>query len=380
MSQVPLVDLRAQYHSIKPEIDAAIQRVLERGQFISGPEVAALEYEMAAYCGTADAVALNSGTDALILALRACGIGPGDEVITTACSFFATPEAIVAVGAKPVFVDIEPVTCNIDVGQLEAKITARTKAILPVHLYGHPAEMDSIMQIAQRRGVLVIEDCAQAIGATYHGKKVGTFGRVGCFSFFPSKNLGAYGDGGIIVTNDPQVAAQIRLLRVHGSRDRVVHEAIGVNSRLDELQAAILRVKLPHLDRWNQVRRAHAQTYTRLLQQAGCTELGFPQEQPNCVPVYHLYVLRHRQRDILQPALVQRGVMTQVHYPRILPTQPALAFLGHCPGEFPVGERLVAETFSLPLYPELTAEQIQFVVDQVAQVLAESSRPMAARS
>ncbi|MEK7214768.1 MAG: DegT/DnrJ/EryC1/StrS family aminotransferase, partial [Chloroflexota bacterium] len=259
--KVPLVDLKAQYQRLKPEIDAAVGRVLASGQFILGPEVKALEQELAAYCGTTEAVSVASGTDALELSLRACGIGPGDEVITTASSFFATAEAILAVGARPVFVDIEPLTYTIDVAQIVPAVSPRTKAILPVHLYGHPCDMDALMRIAQRYKLLVIEDGAQAIGARDREQRVGSFGIAGCFSFFPSKNLGAYGDGGAVVTNDGKVAEHLRLLRVHGSSQKYVHTISGRNSRLDELQAAILRAKLPYLEAWHQARRQHAQTY-----------------------------------------------------------------------------------------------------------------------
>jgi len=364
------VDLTAQYQTIKPEIDAAIQRVLARGQFILGPEVEALEQEIAAYCGTTDAVAVASGTDALELTLRACGIGPSDEVLTPALSFFATAEAIAAVGAKPVFVDIEPLTYTIDPSRIEARISPRTKALLPVHLYGHPCQMDELMRIATQHRLKVIEDCAQAIGARFHDKRVGSFGIAGALSFYPSKNLGAYGDGGMVVTNDPRLAEQVRLLRDHGSPDRIRHEVLGGrNSRLDELQAAILRVKLPYLEAWTQARRRHAETYRGLIEQAHLEELILPQEQPGCWHVFHLYVIRCQKRDILHHELVKQGIGAQVHYPLALPFQPALTVLGHRPGQLPEAEHAAREVLSLPLYPELTVEQIQTVVDHLRIIL-----------
>lgn len=364
--KIPLIDLVAQYQGIKPEIDAAIQRVVSQGQFILGPEVKALEQELAAYCGAAHAVGVASGTDALELTLRACGIGPGDEVITTALSFFATAEVTALVGARPVFVDIDPATLTIDPAQVAAKVSPRTKAILPVHLYGHPCDMDALMPLAASRNLLVIEDCAQAIGAEVRGRKVGSFGAAGCFSFFPSKNLGAYGDGGMVVTNDQALAESLRRLRVHGSRQRYHHDRLGTNSRLDELQAAILRAKLPHLEAWTEARRTHAQTYRRLITAHGLGGLTLPSERPDCRHVYHLYVIRSARRNHLVTALTQAGIGTQVTYPLALPHQPALAFLGHPVGEFPVAEQATAEVLSLPLYPELTEEMIETVVTALA--------------
>ena len=368
--QIPLVDLTAQYRHLKPDLDSAIQRVLDRGQFILGPEVEALEREIADYCGTRHAVGVASGTDALELSLRACDIGPGDEVITTAFSFFATAEAILTVGATPVFVDIDPATYTLDPAQIEAALGPKTKAILPVHLYGHPCRMEAIMRLATQRHLHVIEDCAQAIGAAEGGRRVGSFGIAGCVSFFPSKNLGAYGDGGMVVTNDAKLAERIRLLRTHGSRAKYLHAALGKNSRLDELQATILRVKLPHLEDWNEARRRHADTYRRLIDARGLgEEVVLPQEHPGCRHVYHLYVIRSGQRQALYETLTHAGIGVQITYPLALPAQPALASLGHRLGAFPVAERATAEVLSLPMYPELTTLLIEQVVDQLARAL-----------
>lgn len=362
--QIPLIDLHAQYRAIKPEIDEAIQRVLESGQFILGPEVEALEREIAAYCGVKHAVGVASGTDALELSLRACGIGPGDEVITTAYSFFATAEAIIAVGARPIFVDIELETYNLDPAQVDARVTPKTKAIIPVHLYGHPCEMDAILRVAKAHRLKVIEDCAQAIGARYYGARVGSFSHAGALSFYPSKNLGGYGDGGMVVTNDAALAEQIRLLRAHGSRERYHHEALGTNSRLDELQAAILRVKLRHLDDWNAARRAHARAYTKALNRL--KDLTLPIERVGCEHVYHLYSIRTPQRDVLQHALTKQGIATQVAYPSTLPAQPALAAHATSRNAFPHAEATSRAILALPLYPELTVELIDGIVQAIA--------------
>ena len=370
MEAIPLIDLRAQYEAIKPEIDAAIQQVLERGQFILGPDVDALERELAAFCGTAHAVAVASGTDALELALRACDIGPGDEVITTAFSFAATAEAILAVGARPVFVDIEPVTYTLDPDQIESAVTPKTKAILPVHLYGHPCQMDPIMRIAAQRRLDVIEDCAQALGATYRGARVGGCGRAGCLSFYPTKNLGAYGDAGMVVTNDPDVAERVRLLREHGSRRRYHHEILGTNSRLDELQAAILRVKLRSLDRWNEARRAHAQRYSSAIQRAGLPGIQLPREEPDCRHAYALYTIRLNGRDQVAERLAARGIATQVAYPSILPSQPALQPWVASAARFAQSCAAAAEVLSLPMYPELTDAAIA----RIAKALVEAAR------
>ncbi len=375
MPTIPLVDLQAQYRSIKTEIDAAIQGVLDRGQFILGPEVEALEQEVAVACGTRYAVAVASGTDALELSLRACGITTGDEVITTAYSFFATAEAIVAVGATPVFVDIDPLTYNLDLRRLESHITPKTRALLPVHLYGHPCAMDQVMAIAKQHHLRVVEDCAQAIGARYRAQAVGAFGDAGALSFFPSKNLGGYGDGGMVVTSDPAIADQIRLLRTHGSQGKYWHVALGTNSRLDELQAAILRVKLRHLDRWNATRRHHATRYTEQLAKLSLPELVVPTVVPHAEHVYHQYTVRVTQRDQLKESLTQAGISAQVYYPSILPAQPALAPCVSRSRSYPEAEQACHQVLSLPMFPELSGETIDQIVRQIARALHPSRLP-----
>ena len=369
MAQIPLIDLRAQYESIRPEINKAIQSVLDRGQFILGPEVKALEKEIAAYYGTRHAVAVTSGTDALELSLRACGIGEGDEVLTTAFSFFATAEAVVAVGAKPVFVDIEPETYTIDVAQMESHLTPRTRAIIPVHLYGHPCDMAELLAFAKAHHLKVIEDCAQAIGASINDKQVGSFGHTGAFSFFPSKNLGGYGDGGIVTTDDAATADSIRLLRAHGSREKYRHLLMGTNSRLDELQAAILRVKLRRLDAWNDARRKNAHAYTQAFRKLNLPGLAAPVEKSACRAVYHLYCLRLTKRDAVKASLTQAGIGNQVAYPGTLPEQPALASFRRNGENFPQAEKAAREVLALPLYAELSAQQIEQVVSAVARAL-----------
>ncbi len=370
---IPLINLKAQYRAIKTEIDRAIRRVLGRGQFILGQEVEALERELAAYCGTKYAVGVASGTDALELSLRALGIGAGDEVITTAFSFFATAEAIVAVGARPVFADVELASYNLDPDDVERRISRRTKAILPVHLFGHPCAMDRLTAIAKTHRLKVIEDCAQAIGARFHGRRVGSFGDAAALSFYPSKNLGAYGDGGMVVTGDPRLAERIRLLRVHGSRRRYRHEVLGTNSRLDELQAAILRVKLRHLDRWTAARREHAVRYGRAFARRGLLDrVRPPREYPGCEHVYHLYTVRLAGRDRVQAALDGKGIATQVAYPVPLPAQPALAAFQKSNPVFPQTARAARKVLSLPMYPELTPLAIERVVEAMASLLKSS--------
>lgn len=365
MSTIPLVDLQAQYRAIKPEIDAAIQRVLDRGQFILGPEVEALEQEIASYCGTKYAVGVASGTDALELSLRACGIGAGDEVITTAFSFFATAEAIVAVGATPVFIDIELATYNFEPAELAARVTPRTRAILPVHLYGHPCNWTAVQQVAERHGLRVIEDCAQAIGAEFQGRRVGALGDAGAFSFFPSKNLGGYGDGGMVVTNDSALADRVRLLRAHGSREKYWHLVLGKNSRLDELQAAILRVKLRHLNRWVNSRREVARWYAEG-SRAALQGISLPKEQPGSRHAYHQFVIRTEQRDQLKQVLAARGIASQVYYPSTLPSQPALApYLG-LGGRYPNADLATRELLALPIYPELTQSAVERICDTIS--------------
>ena len=368
MPPIPLVDLRAQYRSIRPQLDRAVKAVLAGGQFILGPEVESLEKELAVYCGTRYAVAVASGTDALELALRASGIGPGHEVLTTAYSFVATAEAIVAAGAVPVFVDIEPARFALDPGALSSLVTRRTKAILPVHLYGHPCDMESIGRVARRHGLTVIEDCAQAVGARFGAKRVGSFGDAGALSFYPTKNLGACGDGGMVVTNNARLAERVRLLRVHGGRRRYYHDVLGVNSRLDELQAAILRVKLRQLDRWTAARRRHAAHYARALKRRGLLDrIQPPSERPDCEHVYHLYTVRAAERGRIQAALEAQGIATQVAYPLPLPAQRALAAYRVRNRAFPKAAQAAREVLSLPMYPELPAEAIEAVVEAVAR-------------
>ena len=369
MEQIPLIDLRAQYRTIKPEIDKAIRRVLDSGRFILGPEVEAFEREIAAYCGTRHAVGVASGTDALELVLRACGVGPGDEVIVPALTFFATAGAVAALGARPVFVDIEPVTYGIDPRLIKRAITPKTKAIVPVHLYGHPCDMTAVLKIAKAHRLTVIEDCAQAIGAAVGMRRVGSFGDAAIISFYPSKNLGAYGDGGLVVTNRRDLAERVRLLRMHGSRDRVRHEVVSRNSRLDELQAAVLRVKLRHLEAWNAARRRHAAAYRRALEARRPEGLVLPQERAGARHVYHLYAVRTPHRARVRRALARYGVATQIHYEVPLHLQPAFALLGYRRGKCPTAERVTEDIFSLPMYPELTPRQIDAVARHVRAVL-----------
>lgn len=360
---VPLLDLSVQYRAIRPEIDAAIAEVLASGRFILGPQVAALEAEVAARCGVAHAIGLASGTDALHLALRACDIGPGDEVITSSFSFIATAEAIALVGAVPVFADIQPTTFNIDPKHIEERVTPRTRAIIPVHLFGQPADMDSILAVARARGLRVIEDAAQAIGGAYRGQPVGSLGDLACFSFFPTKNLGAYGDGGMVVTPDEGLARRIRRLRAHGDAGRYEHAELGINSRLDEIQAAILRVKLRHLETWTEVRRANAARYHALLEP--CAAAVRPLEAPGLRHVYNQYTVRVRGRDALQAHLTAQGIGTAVYYPRPIHKQPA--FRGWWPGDhrLPESERAAAEVLSLPIFPELGTERLRRVAESI---------------
>lgn len=359
---IPICDLKEQYRTLREQMMRAVDDVFASGHFINGPNVKALEAEVARYLGVAHAVALNSGTDALHLALRALDIGPGDEVITTPFTFVATTEAIGIVGAKPVFVDIDPRTFNLDVSQIEAAITPRTRAILPVHLYGCPAPMDEILAIARRHNLAVVEDCAQSIGATIGDRFTGTLGMFGAFSFFPSKNLGAYGDGGMLVTNDPALADRARSLRAHGGRVKYYHEELGVNSRLDEVQAAILRVKLPYLEAWIEKRRAAAGRYTAAF--AG-SQLQVPVETDGTRHVYHQYTLRVPDRDRVKQELKDAGVETMVYYPVPLHLQKVHEQLGRREGSFPHAERAAQEALSIPMFPELRPNVQQQVVNAV---------------
>jgi len=366
-TKVPLLDLVAQYQTIKPEIDAAIQRVLDSGRFILGSEVEALEDEVAAYLGVQHGIGVASGTDALILALRALEIGPGDEVIIPAYTFFATAGAVLHVGAKPVLVDISPQTYCIDVEKIQAAITSATKAVIPVHLYGHPADMDAIHTIAQEHGLKIIEDNAQAFGAEYKGRKTGALGDIGCLSFFPSKNLGGYGDGGMAVTDDPALAEKTRMLRTHGWQQKYFPEILGYNSRLDALQAAVLRVKLPHLDTWNERRRELAAMYRRRL--SGLEGVSTPYEAPDARHVYHLYILQLAQRVSVQAALKAAGIATGVYYPQPLHLTQPCKTLGYHKGDFPITEKASRETLAIPIYPEMTQEQFDLVVRNLLSIV-----------
>jgi dTDP-4-amino-4,6-dideoxygalactose transaminase len=366
---VPIVDLKAQYNSIKNEIDIAIEQVLEHGQFILGPEVQNFEKEMAAYCGVKYAVGVASGTDAIRLALPACGIGPGDEVITTPFTFVATIETIIQCGATPVFADICPRNYNIDPGKIEEKITPRTKAILPVHLYGQSTDMEPIMEIARKYKLRVIEDCAQALGTEYKGKKVGSIGDAGCLSFFPSKNLGAYGDAGMVVTNDPAIAETVGILRKHGGKVTYYYDLIGFNSRLDTLQAAILNVKLQHLDNWINLRRERAALYNGLLSEIDGIQVPLPESYGK--PSYNYYTIRlnnpRLNRNNLKKYLDSLGIKTMVYYPLSLHLQKAYVFLGGKKGDFPESERAQEEVISLPLYPEMSETQVMEVVKNIRE-------------
>jgi dTDP-4-amino-4,6-dideoxygalactose transaminase len=359
---IPLVDLKAQYHRIKSEIDAAITCVLESGQFVLGPEVEAFEEEFAAYCRADYAIGVNTGTSALHLALLAAGVGPGDEVITVSFTFIASVAAITYTGARPVFVDIDPTSFTIATDEIEAAITPRTKAILPVHLYGQVADMDPILALARRYNLVVIEDAAQAHGAEYKGRRAGSIGDIGCFSFYPGKNLGAYGEGGAVTTSNPRYAKVIRMQRDWGARRKYYHELQGYNYRLEELQAAILRVKLRHLDRWTTERRRHSARYDALLTDA---EIFTPCEQPYARHVYHIYAVRSPDRDSLQQALLAAGVHTGIHYPVPVHLQPVYADLGYRQGDFPETERAARQALSLPLYAELRDDELQ----QIASVI-----------
>ena len=359
---VPYADLKSQYRSIKAEIDAAVLRVLDSSQFILGDEVTAFERDFAAYTGTRETVALNSGTSALHLALLAAGVRPGDEVITVPFTFVATAAAIIYAGAKPVFVDIDPVTYCMDPAAIERAMTPRTRAIMPVHLYGHPADMDGILEVAARHGVTVIEDAAQAHGARYKDRACGSMGQLAGFSFYPGKNLGAYGEGGAAVTNDPEFARTMRLLRSWGEERRYEHVLQGFNYRMDGIQGAILRVKLRHLEAWTEARRARAADYRNAF--AG-SDVVVPVEKPGCRHVYHVYAVRLRNRDLTRKQLQAKGIQTGVHYPIPVHLQPAYSDLGYKAGDFPVAERIASEVLSLPMFPEMTTEQVAEVADAV---------------
>ena len=378
---VPLLDLKAQYAGIRDEIHQALDRVLESQHFILGPEVAALEDEVAAYSGCQYGVGVSSGSDALLAALMALELQPGDEVITTPYTFFATAGAIARLGGRPVFVDIDPATFNMAPTLLEAAVTPRTRAIIPVHLFGQMAEIDSIMEVARRHDLPVIEDAAQAIGAEYHGMRAGSIGDMACFSFFPSKNLGAFGDAGMVTTNDPALAERLKLVRGHGAKPKYYHQIVGGNFRLDALQAAVLRAKLTHLDRWTAGRQRNAQIYRDLFAEAGIAlpaestpaELAegrgliLPTAAEGRTHIYNQFVIRTGQRDALQRRLKERQIGTEIYYPVSLHEQACFADLGYAPGAFPASERAAAESLALPVYPELTPEMIEGVVGAVSE-------------
>ena len=364
--KVPYLDLKEQYRSIKPEIDEAVASVLDSCQFVLGPEVAEFEKDFASYCGTSECIALNSGTSALHLALLAAGVGPGDEVITVPFTFVASVATILYAGAKPVLVDIEPRTFNMNPDALQAAISPRTKAIVPVHLYGHPADMDPILEVARKHNLVVIEDAAQAHGATYKGRSAGSVGDIACFSFYPTKNLGAYGEGGAVTTSNPEYARTIRMLRDWGQDRKYHHLLHGYNYRMEGFQGAILRVKLRHLERWIERRRAIVKTYNEQL--AGL-DVVRPAEMPWARHVYHLYTLRSDNRDALQADLLNEGIQTGVHYSTPAHLQPAYAHLGYGPNSFPESKKAAREVLSLPLYPELTESQVQTVLDALTEIV-----------
>lgn len=364
---IPLVDLKAQYLSIKDAINQAALRVLESGQYVLGEEVAEFEGRFAAACGVTHGVGVNTGTSALHLALLAAGVGPGDEVITVPFTFVATAAAIEYAGARPVFVDIDPRSFTMDVGAVEKALTSRTKAIVPVHLYGQPVDMDPILELARARGLRVIEDAAQAHLAEYKGRRAGSLGDLACFSFYPGKNLGACGEGGMVTTDDPSLARTVRMLRDWGAETKYAHVLKGYNYRLEPLQAAILAVKLEHLEAWTNARRAHATRYGELL--AGAVD-RLPVEQPYARHVYHVYAIRCERRDDWHRALRERGILTGIHYPTPVHLLPAYANLGYASGAFPHSERAASEVLSLPMYPEMTDEQCCRVSEAVHEVSA----------
>ncbi len=364
---VPFVDLRAQHDSLRTELFDTITKIVDTSSFIMGQAVKDFEPRFAEFCGCKHAVGVSSGTSALHLALWALGIGPGDEVITIPHTFIATAEAISMRGARPVFVDIDPESYTMDPSKLEAAITPRTKAIIPVHLYGHPTDMDPLLEIAGKHGLRVVEDCAQAHGAEYKGRRVGTMGDAGCFSFFPGKNIGAMGDAGAVTTNDDAIATKVGKLRNHGREGKYEHEMVGYNERMDTLQAAILNVKLPHLNDWNAARRKHADEYRAAL--AG-VDVVLPTPKPNCTPVYHLFVIRHPKRDDMQKFLKEKGIATGVHYPLPLHLQPAYADLNYKQGDFPATEKAAKEILSLPMYPEMTLAHIEEVAGAIKEFIS----------
>ncbi|MTJ23810.1 DegT/DnrJ/EryC1/StrS family aminotransferase [Dolichospermum sp. UHCC 0352] len=378
VNSIPAFDIKQQYATIETEVSAAVLAVLASGRYIGGPAITDFEQQFAAYNGVSECVACNSGTDALFLALRALGIGAGDEVITTPFTFFATTEVISAVGAIPVFVDIDATTFNLDVEKVAAAITAKTKAIMPVHLFGLPVDMTGLMEIAKAHNLAVIEDCAQATGASWENQKVGSIGHIGCFSFYPTKNLGGCGDGGAITTNDPAIATQLRILREHGSQVRYIHEEIGVNSRLDAIQAVILQIKLRYLDLWNNRRKQIADYYYQHLSQL--SDIIVPQEFTSGVGVWNQYTIRisgerrngasGKYRDSVKNQMQEQGVNSMIYYPLPLHLQPVYKNLGYQPGQLPVAEQASQEVLSLPMFPELEQEQQDKVIDTLKNCLS----------
>lgn len=366
---VPLLDLQAQYQPLRDQILEAITRVCDSQRFILGPETTALEQELAADLGVADAIGVSSGTDALLVALMALEIGHADEVITSTYSFFATAGAIARVGARPVLVDIDPETYNLDVSAVEAAITPRTKAIMPVHLYGQCADMDELLVVANRAGLPVIEDACQSIGATHKGRQAGALGTVGCFSFFPSKNLGAFGDAGLVTTTDAALGQRIRILRTHGGERRYYHERIGGNFRIDELQSAILRVKRPHLAAWTAARQRNAARYRALFVARGLSHVGLPATRDDRTHIYNQFIVRVPQRDRVKAHLQAQGIGCEVYYPVPFHLQKCFAGLGYAQGAFPNAEAAAAETLAVPIYGELTESQQAEVVDAVAEAV-----------
>jgi dTDP-4-amino-4,6-dideoxygalactose transaminase len=372
MPRVPLLDLQAQYRPLRDDIIAALTRIADSQRYVMGPEVAALESELARMLAVEHAVAVSSGTDALLLALMTLGIGQGDEVVTSSYSFFATAGVIARSGARPVLVDIDPATFNLDPGQVAAAITARTRAIVPVHLFGLSADLDPILGDAARLGVPVIEDAAQAIGATYGPRPVGGLGTFGCFSFFPSKNLGAFGDAGLLTTNDAALAARARQLRHHGMAADYQHVSIGGNFRMDEIQAAVLRVKAPHLAAWTEARRLNASRYAKMFERAGLLDrVTLPGEPPGRRHIFNQFVVRAARRDALKQHLDDRGIGNAVYYPVPFHLQPCFAGLGLQPGAFPHAERAAGEALAIPIYGELTIEQQQLVVDTIGEFFSD---------
>lgn len=362
---IPLLDLKKQYLSLKEEIDKSVISVLEEGRYILGPNVKELEKEIAHYLGVKHAVGVANGTDALFLTLKSYGICEGDEVITTPFTFFASAETISNVGATPVFVDVDPNTYNIDIDKIEERITERTKAIVPVHIFGQPVNMDKIMELAKKHNLIVIEDACQAIGSEYKGNKVGSIGDAGCFSFFPTKNLGAYGDAGLIVTNDDEIAEKIKVLRAHGSKPKYYHSVLGYNSRLDEIQAAVLRIKLKHLDKWNNVRKERAHIYNEMLN--NIKDIVIPYEDKDIKHIYHLYIIQSSYREELIEYLKEKEIGTGIYYPVPLHMQKVYEDLGYKEQDLPISESLAKKTFAIPLYPELTIKQQEYIVNSIKE-------------